>query len=175
MNVFRADVKKIASKFVFLGVLLMCITSAYAEKYPVLSMQGEEYVSACEQEERKALRDQLLNARNQGAMQVWRVVEVLLCAPDDNFNRAFIKSLIPGNVRRKFDSTGDHPKIKIIPRSDRLASQIMANGKAWDVGINFDSNEVTLQYFANEACVKEVRLRNSGSRWIIYEVSEACD
>jgi hypothetical protein len=175
MSTFYVYANKFCSRVALFCSLFLFFVSASAGQYPSLLMHGEKYASACAQLERKGLKGQLFNKNIRNAEQAWRVFEVLLCGPDDNFSRNYIKSVISRNTRKKSGSTGDNPKSKMIPRSDELVRQIMAGGKAWDANIDADPDGVTLQYFANEACVKGVRLGEVNSRWAIVEVSEACD
>jgi hypothetical protein len=152
-----------------------CLASPASEQYSPLSMQGEEYPNACSQAELARLKESVLNDRVRKAQQVWRLIETILCGPDNNANRAYIKSMIKRNIKVKTQSTGDEPNFKMILRSEEVAREIMAVGEAWDVTIRADAEMLTLQYFENEACMKGVRFMCINSQWIIYEISGACD
>jgi hypothetical protein len=66
----------------------------------------------------------------------------------------------------------------VIPRRLRSAD-LLASRKAWnpDIHINENGPETgfVLQYFVNEACVKGLKIRHVNNKWILFEVSEACD
>jgi hypothetical protein len=50
------------------------------------------------------------------------------------------------------ESTGDKPNFKIISRNEKLLSELMAEGAAWNVTMLVEPEKIILQYFANEAC-----------------------
>lgn len=146
-----------------------------ANKYPALSMHGENYPNACEPSQRKALRGLLRASRPQDSERAWRAIDAMLCSPSDDANRHYLKTLVPRKIKETVESTGDQPEFKLVARSDRLISGLMADGKAWDADIRVESTKIVVQYFANEACVRSRTLTFENLRWSLTEVGEACD
>jgi hypothetical protein len=143
--------------------------------HPGLSVYGEIYPNACTPAEMKKLQDMLAMGKAQEAQQLERTIEVILCAPDDESNRPFIRKLVPVKVRQTVESTGDKPTTKMVLHSEDLITNLMATGNAWSATVRVEGTEVTLDYWANEACVKGVTFSFSHSKWNVSELSEACD
>jgi hypothetical protein len=98
------------------------------------------------------------------------------CAGTDNaINRAYVGTLFSGKVRRKIESTADELSYQTIVPNKELVREIMEHGNAWSASVQVEPGELILQYFSNQACVKGVRLSYVQSRWVIHELSEACD
>jgi hypothetical protein len=146
-----------------------------ATEYQSLSMQGESYPNACSAEGKKSVRDVLLKNEVQNSSQALKVVDAMLCLPNDDKNRSYLESVTPQMVRKTVESTGDKPAFTMVPRTDELVSGLVAAGKAWNVTIRLESRKLVIQYFSNEACVKERTLFYVNSKWSVYELSEACD
>jgi hypothetical protein len=158
-----------------LSLAMACHAIDATEEYPTLRIQGEEYSNACAAVPKNHLLDTLLAGKVQDAAQAWRAVDAMLCVPDNDTNRSFIKTLVPEKVHEAVEATGDKPSFRMVARSESLVRGLMAAGVAWGANIRTESGKVVLQYFANEACVKERTLIYSNFKWSVYEVGEACD
>jgi hypothetical protein len=152
-----------------------CSALSAANEYPELSIQGENYPNACAPAEKEYLHDTLLASKVENPAQAWRAIDAILCAPNNDTNRSYVETLVPRTVRKTVESTGDKPTFKMVARSEALARGLMAAGKAWDANIRTEPGKITLQYFANEACVKERTLTYVNFKWSVYAIGEACD
>ncbi|MFL6674547.1 MAG: hypothetical protein ACJ8LG_14795 [Massilia sp.] len=157
------------------SLAMACHAIDATEEYPTLRIQGEEYSNACAAVPKNHLRDTLLAGKVQDAAQAWRAVDAMLCVPDNDTNRSYVKSFVPKKVHEAAESTGDKPTFRMVARSEELVRGLMAAGKAWDASIRAEPDKVILQYFANEACVKVRTLTYEKFKWSVYEVGEACD
>lgn len=103
------------------------------------------------------------------------MVEAVLCARDDKDSRQRMLSHTASRIRVGQPSGEEKPVFKIVKRSEQLVAELMAKGRAWDATLRAEGTQLVLQYFADEACVKDVTLAYRGSRWQVVETSEACD
>lgn len=154
---------------------IICSAANPTNEFPTLSMHGEHYANACAPLQRKELKDTLLTNNVRDAAQAWRAIDAFLCAPNNDINRIYLESIIPKKIRQTTESTGDEATFKLVTRSRKLVQDLIAGGKAWDANIQTEPDKITLQYFANEVCVKERALIYKDFRWSLYEVGEACD
>ena len=154
---------------------IMCSALTPTNKFPTLAMHGEDYANACAPLQKKELKDTLLTSNVRDAAQAWRAVDALLCAPNNDTNRIYLESLIPKKIRQTTESTGDEATFKLVTRSRKLVQDLIAAGKAWDANIQTEPDKITLQYFANEACVNARTLIYADFTWSLFEVGEACD
>lgn len=152
-----------------------CPTLASAEQYPDLIMHGESYPNICKPSEREAFSHIILNSDATDIEGAWRAISTILCSPRSKVGRSYIDGLLPKIVRKHLSSTGDKDVVKKVARSDALIDEIMAEGKAWNVELRTEPKQITLQYFENEACLREVVLSRGSGKWLISEISEACD
>jgi hypothetical protein len=152
-----------------------CSASSATNEYTNLSIHGESYPNVCAPAEKKNLQETLLASQVTDVAQAWLAVEAILCAPNNDTNRSYVETLVPRTVRKTVESTGDKPAFKMVARSEVLVRGLMAAGKAWDANIRTEPGKITLQYFANEACVKERILTYVNFKWSVYAIGEACD
>jgi hypothetical protein len=142
-------------------------------------MQGEIYLNACLDDEKNILKRNIRELRYPDEEKAWKLIDTVLCADNNELSRSYVKNLIPGKLR-KADLTGVKPKIKLVPKNEVLINKLLASGKAWSPSVQINEaklNEsgIVLQYFANEACVKELKIKHIVNKWILYEISETCD
>jgi hypothetical protein len=149
--------------------------SSSSDEYPPLPVHGVNYPNACNQGEKTRLQAALIDAKLQDEPQLWRAIETLLCASSNATNRSYVKSLIPPKIRKVEDSEEDKPVIRMVTVSEELITDLMAGGNAWLANIHLGSGKVSFDYFSNEACVKEVTLEFTQSRWYVRQISAACD
>lgn len=79
------------------------------------------------------------------------------------------------SVRVSGYATGTESTLKIVRVDNELIEEVMATAHAWGVSVRMRNGNFSLQYYGNEACVKEVIFKNVKSKWMIYEMGEACD
>jgi hypothetical protein len=173
--------KKSSLSFVLISLFLFFYSGPIfcQEKYPSLKMQGEIYLNACLEDKKTMLKKNMLELKYPDEEKAWKLIDTILCADNNEISRSYVKNLIPDKLR-KADLTGVKPKIKLLQKNEDLINKLLASGKAWNpsVQINEDKineKEIVLQYFANEACVKGLKIKHMVNKWILYEISEACD
>lgn len=143
--------------------------------FPTLKMNGEIYENSCSANKKEVLKGEINPSRLKNADQVWSIIVTILCKPANEKNIEFLKLLTLKKIREATASTGARPQRELVTPSRMLVRDVMAECQAWDADIQVESGKVILQYFANEACVRSVKMRFAKSKWIIYEVGEACD
>lgn len=167
------------SSYIIFAMLLGLSNWGFAanenSKYPSLSMHGEIYSNACDENERNVIRKSLFAQPLKNPIEVWEMIEVILCASPDDTYRKYVMGLIPGEVKKVVESTGSKSKTKKVKVKDEIIREVMARQHAWNASVEVESNNVVLQYFANEACVKTTKIRYVRGKWGIYELGEACD
>jgi hypothetical protein len=136
---------------------------------------GGNYPNICKPAEKEAFSHAILRSDAPDAKGAWRAVNMILCSPRSGASRSYINGLLPKVVRKHVSSVGDKDTVRRVARSDALVEEIMAGGKAWDGELRTEREEIYFQYFANEACVREVRLSFLDRKWLISEIGEACD
>ena len=135
--------------------------------YPSLNMQGSIYPSACIFDEKTSLRNYLRSLKYPDEEKAWKIVEMILCAPNNKANRSYLESHVANRLKNeKF-------------AGERIG-KIFALTKAWDATLLPDvsdrkSIEISLLYFSNEACVKNIRLKYNKNKWMLNKISEVCD
>jgi hypothetical protein len=77
-------------------------------------------------------------------------------------------------------SMEQYPKLRMhggtILMPAKLVEEVMANGRAWGVTFRVEGEKnIHVQYFQDEACVRGIALSFVKKKWIIDEVSQACD
>lgn len=142
--------------------------------YPSLSMHGETYRNACEADLKNMLLT-TIQARYREVAREFTVMKAILCAPKSKANKAYIKSKMSNSIRVGADATAIESTLKIVRVDDELIDDMMAEAHAWGVSVRMRDGNFSLQYFENEACVKEVVFKKRKSKWVIYEVGQACD
>jgi hypothetical protein len=165
----------VAGVLVMVVLALKPVPAIGADKFRPLRMYGESYPNVCLKAEQEALMNELSLHQIKNEAQAWRLIATILCSPDDNVSRTYVRTLLSGKLRRKSESTADKPSYEVLVPGNRLVSEVMAFGSAWSASVRVESDELVLQYFSNEACVKGVRFAYVASRWTIHELSEACD
>jgi hypothetical protein len=144
-------------------------------KYPKLIMHGQKYLNACDPVRKVALQNMLLVHNVKASKQAWRVIDAILCSPDDDKNRAYVRGIIQKRVRMSLESTGETPTVQLVERTDELIDEILAAGRAWEASLQVDSAKIILQYFANEACVEAISLSFASGKWTVSDYGVACD
>lgn len=138
-------------------------------------MQGNVYRSVCTPDQLSQLRQAVTEGRPHAPAQLWRAVEVMLCSRKANSDVRFVRALVPRKIKRSSEATGDRTVINYTPRDVELIEGLFAEQKAWGAGVKVKRAKVTLQYFANEACVVTRTLIFVKPNWQISEFGEACD
>ena len=82
---------------------------------------------------------------------------------------------MPEKIKEDFSSTGEEPSFETMKRSDELAERLIAARETWNARVREEYGKIILQYFADEACVKEVTLQYVESAWLRHGLGEACD
>jgi len=161
-------------------VLAACMTTSAAgaataaTAYPALEMNGLQYPNACSKPEQARLRNSISGGVND-TPGLWRAVNAILCAPRTGPERIYLTSLFPKRVKQESEDTGQEPSVAFVQRSDALIDRVMAAGEAWDAEVRGGADTAVVQYFANEACVKNVTLAYRQAKWRVGGIGEACD
>ena len=108
-------------------------------------------------------------------MQLWRALEVMLCARRDKADVSYIRTLVPAEVKISAASTGDVCRSKRIARSPALIDQLFSRRKAWAANVDVHGEKATLQFFANEACVSSRTFILIECKWYLAKIGQECD
>jgi hypothetical protein len=171
--------KKILRIFFFCIFLFSISTPLFCqEEYPSLIMQGGTYLNACLNNEKAELKKNVLKLKWPNQDKAWKLIETVLCANNNEISRSYISDLVPNKLRRK-DLTDAKPKIMFVRKNEELINKLLALRNAWSPNVRKHETNlyqgIVLQYFSNEACVKELTLRHVKDKWKLYEISETCD
>lgn len=101
-------------------------------------------------------------------------IDLILCGSDNPKNTEKIIGFIDKVVTTTYEGTAGKKIVGKTSAKEKVATEIMAKGRAWDTTLQFN-DEVTLQYFSNEECVETIKLRHSKNSWLVYEIGRACD
>lgn len=152
-----------------------CSASDLFKEYPSLIMHGATYSSACQVTNQKALQNVLSSNGVKASAQVWKLIDIILCSTKDKEDRAYVAQRVQKKLRRTVESTGEKPDVKTVERSAELIDDLLAEGRAWDANIRVEPGKIFLQYFSSEACVKAVNFSLRNGKWLVHELSVACD
>jgi hypothetical protein len=157
-------------------LMLSTIEAGSLEQYPELRMHGGNYPNACNPTEIAELNHIILTSGVKNAELAWQALSTIICAESNNATRLYVAHLLPATIKNRSESTGSEPIMEKIARNEKLVEEVMANGRAWDVtfGVEGEKN-IHVQYFQDEACVRGIALSFVKKKWIIDEVSQACD
>jgi hypothetical protein len=158
-----------------LGVLSLSSADIEAQDYKPLTKHGSTYPNACLPEETKELQGDLNSKKIPEPDKVWVAVELILCSQKNKSNLKRVSELVTKKILAASESTGDAPQSEVVGRTEKIVSDLMAAGQAWDAGIRLEEGDVVLRYFADEACVKSARLTYTRNRWLVSRIGEACD
>jgi hypothetical protein len=140
-----------------------------------LVLQGEVYPNSCNVAQKKNLHGELIRGEVVDMGQAWRAIELILCGANTIGNRRRLMSLLSKEVLEKTESTGDDTKARRVIKSAVLVKDLMTVRDAWNSSIIAHQEEIFLQYFVNEACVKSAKFVYKRYKWSVSEIGEACD
>ena len=162
-------------------LMLLCTGLALGQARPpqlkkTLDVQGVKYANACTPYGRKALRKSVWRvAGGRQATGAWRLVETLLCSPNSKASRRYLTSVLPAEVRSVSSGTGQDEISESVKRDGRLIDALLAGGEAWHATVESESTEISLSYYANEACINSRTLSFVNRSWRLVKISQACD
>ena len=162
-------------------LMLLCTGLAQVQERPpaikkTLDVHGVEYANACTPEGRKALRKSVWRvAGGREAAGAWRLVETLLCSPNSKASRRYLTSVLPAEIRSVSSGTGQDETSESVRRDGRLIEALLAGGEAWHATVESQATEISLSYYANEACINSRTLSFVNRSWRVVKISQACD
>lgn len=156
--------------------MLLTMEAGSIEQYPDLIIPGGSYRNACNPNEIAELNYITLKSAVKNAELAWQALSTIICAESNSATRLYVAHLLPATIKSRSDSTGSEPIVEKIARNEKLIEEVMAKGRAWDVTIRVEGEKkIHVQYFQEEACVAGLSLSFVMKKWIIDEVSQACD
>ena len=162
-------------------LMLLCTGLAQTQERPAkikktLDVQGVKYANACTPGGRKTLRKSVWRvAGGREAAGAWRLVETLLCSPNSKASRRYLTSVLPAEIRSVSSGTGQDETSESVRRDGRLIEALLAGGEAWHATVESESTEISLSYYANEACINSRTLSFVNRSWRLVKISQACD
>lgn len=162
----------------FLLLVIPSATSLASDGAPAnsnLTMHGELYGNSCSAKEKKKLISDIKTNVRRNARALQNVVELILCATGTDNNNREISDFIGEVVIISYEGTAEEKVVKDSRKKMEVLNDMMAKGRAWNATLNFDGDEVKLQYFSSAACVESVKLRRFKSSWVVQEIGGACD
>jgi len=166
-------------RLIFLTVIvfvvgLPCKAAHADDKFRALNISGTHYSNACWKSEQLKLW-KVISGKVKDAPGAKRVLHTILCVPRTGPERAYLASLFPLKIREKAEGTGQEPSFEVVRRSDELIDGAMAAGEAWSAEVEVEQERIKLQYVPGEACMRGIALSYRQAKWMIDEISEACD
>jgi hypothetical protein len=167
------------AKFFLSFFILLANADSFASNkdtsHSKLTMHGEVYENSCDPTGKHELVSSIVKSSTKDPRILQEAVELILCAEDTPQNVKKVIRFIDKVITTTYEGTGEE---KVVGKSSaklEVARDIMAKGRAWSTTLQFNDNEVTLQYFSSEACVESLKFRNSKSSWLVQEIGGACD
>lgn len=157
-------------------IILLTIETGAMEQYADLVMHGGSYPNACNPTESAKLNYITLQSGVKNSELAWQALITIICAESNNATRLYVAHLLPAIIKNRSDSTGSESIVGNVARNEKLVDEVMAKGRAWDVTFRAEGEKkIHVQYFQDEACVRGLGLSFVKKKWIIDEVSLACD
>jgi hypothetical protein len=159
------------------GALLLAGSAAAATALQPLHTNGEVLPNSCTAAGQAALRGKLTAPKSAVARPdaAWRLVHALLCAPRTAQSRAYLRSHLGKTVEQLVQATGSDDETSTVAVDDDLIIGLQQEGKAWEAQIDAYADEVTVQFWSDEASVRSRTLRFVGGKWRIVATMDASD
>jgi hypothetical protein len=153
-------------------IAISALIQTCAAQETTLTIQGDEYKSACAPIEREALKQQVTQAAlgRQGESLATLVLSVL-CGKGEKSNDTVRQASI---VPLKFTSTStgsERATVTTIARA-KLTAYAAA---AWNASVETGSDGVDVHFYKNEACIETLTFRNLAKTWRLAAIAQACD
>jgi hypothetical protein len=116
------------------------------------------------------LQDVALIAEHRRPKEARALVEALLCGTDRASARRAL-SHMPKKLTLRSGGTGQEDSLTLVDRT----ADLRLRGKAWSADVEKEDRGMSVNAWANEACIKAFRLRYWHDRWLVVQVSEGCD
>ena len=158
-------------KTLFLAVIV-ALAQACAAQEPTLTIQGDEYKSACAPIEREALKQQIVQAamgREEEGLTT--LVLAVLCGKDGKANEIVRQaSVVP--LKLTSTSTGSEKATVTTIARAKLTAYAAA---AWNASVETADDGVEVHFYKNEACIETLTFRNLAKTWRLAAIAQACD
>lgn len=137
-----------------------------------LDIGGTVYPSSCEADAWEALAAEIRGAAGKREPQrLVALVQAYLCGGDGRAAEIVLRAS-PARVLEVSEGTGEPTTRRRV--SSRQALQ-PRGGKAWNASVHAETNDVSVSFFINEACVRSITFRMAKPGWRTHAVGEACD
>ena len=153
-------------------VAVAALPPACAAQEPALTIQGDEYQSACAPTTRDALKQQIAEAAAGRQQEVLTtLVLTALCGKDGKANEAVRRASIR-SIKRTSTSTGSEKAIvTTVARTDLKAYA----SAAWNASVEAVGDDVNVHFYRNEACIETLAFKNLARTWRLAAIAQACD
>ena len=141
---------------------------------PSQSIQGTVYPSACAPEQQRALRQAVTRGHPLGEQAAWTLIETALCAPADAATLAYLDAHVAGVIER-IETDLDAETMRIVTKNRDVVATIATAGRAWDASLDVSRDEMILQYYWNEACIRRLAFGYKKGKWMLRQIRSACD
>ena len=136
---------------------------------PSIQQYGDTYVAACIPSEKKRLRNDVNRiADHRNPENAWQVIHTMLCR-DDKGAGGFIIRHMPKTIVLENYALGDEESMRVTSTPALLIQK-----KAWGATIE-ESNDIAVNYIANEACLGTFTIRYNGRGWLVIKIKQICD
>ena len=153
-------------------VAAAALAQACAAQEPILTIQGDEYESACAPTERDALKQQIAEvAAGRQEEALTTLVLTALCGKDGKANEAVRQASIKSI---KLTSTGTGSERAIATTVARTDLNAYASA-VWNASVEADGDRVNVHFYKNEACVETLTFKNLAKTWWLAAIAQACD
>jgi hypothetical protein len=150
-------------------------TKADGQPLPTLLRHNTHYESACTEQNLRELKKSLSEIKVKAKDQAWKTISVLLCGRVTKSNRLYIAKLLKPKIEFTTGSIDDDPTPRLVKSSELTTDHLYAQGMAFGAGIADMSNELTVTYYRDEACVGSKKLEYIENTWRLAGVSFGCD
>jgi hypothetical protein len=137
-------------------------------------MHGDVYANSCNNSNLEKLKKSL-EAKFGFDPKLSAIIEIILCGEKNSVNRNNVGALLSKSLRVETGGVGEETTLEIVVPNNETIDMMLAEGRAWNTFLKKDMEDLRMQYFVNEACIKEVIFRKIREKWFIVEIGEYCD
>lgn len=154
------------------GALILILLASTAAAAGRLTIGGVEHSPGCE---RAAWADVALQLRKaadgRAAESLVSLARTYVCASGSRAEQALLRAA-PRFVTQVLSGTGEETTTRLVESQGTVSPR---EGRAWDVTVQDNHPDVSLSFFADEACVHGATFRPFGDGWMLVRVEDACD
>ncbi len=130
--------------------------------------------AACSAKNLAALKESLSLSSLRHNNDLWNPIRTLLCSPKNTDTIKYVESLLARKVEQATSDLDNNTR-RWVPRSRKLASQLLEEGILFDASLSELDGKLTLTYSQNDVCVRSRTFSKISDQWRLTRIGEGCD